>query len=58
MCNLLLYLANVIVRVLQVDLFDGNDLFRLIVDGFIDGSKTAGPEFLQEGILTGRVVMR
>lgn len=32
-------------------LFDGNNLLRVIVHGLVDGSKTAGSKFLEEGIL-------
>jgi hypothetical protein len=58
MSNLLLYLSDIIVRILEVDLFYGDYLLGIIMDGLVDGAKAARAELLKEGILASRVVMR
>jgi hypothetical protein len=42
----------------RTDLFDGNNLLRLVVHGLVHGAETPCAELLHESILTGRITAR
>ncbi len=55
MSDLLLDLGDVIVRVLEVDLFDGDNLLRRDVHALVDDAEGASAELLEDGVLAGGI---
>jgi len=42
----------------RTDLFDSNNLLRLVVHGLVHSTKTPRAELLHESVLTGRITAR
>ena len=56
MCDLMLNLLNIIVRVLEIDLLDGHDLLRRYVYRSAYDTETAGPDLLKKAVLRPRLI--
>lgn len=56
MCDLMLNLLNIIVRVLEIDLFDGHDLLRRYVYRSVHDTETAGADLFEDAVLSPRLI--
>lgn len=52
MSNLLLDFSNIVIRILEIDLFNGDDLSGIVVNGLEHCAEATGAELLEKGIVT------